>query len=123
MPTGWTRFASLALSHELKCLNLPEAFVDTPAHRRGENLGRLDDPIRIDQELTTDIDAGVPVIDSIHLAKIPRTVGHHRERDAAIDHLGQLLFVPDLVDEHAVDADRDDLDTELFELIEPVSDR
>jgi hypothetical protein len=47
---------------------------------------------------------------------MPGSIRDHVVRDAPVDHLGELVLVPDLVDELRVDADSDDLDAELLEL-------
>ncbi len=123
MPAGRTRFGPLRLPHELKRLDLTQALIDAPADGRRQDFGSLNDPIGIDQELAADIDARGLIVDAINLSEVSRTICDHREWDAPVDHFCELFFVPDLVNELAVDTDRDHLNTKLLKLIKPVSDR
>jgi hypothetical protein len=50
-------------------------------------------------------------------------IREHGERNASVDHFGQLILVPDLMDEHGVHRTGEDLDAKLGKLAVRGSDR
>ncbi len=104
LPTGRGDFARVAVV--LESLQLADKFIRVASHRRGEHFHSLDDTVRIDDETSANINAALIVIDAVHLPDFTARIGKHRIRHAAVDHFGQLIFLPHLVDEVAVGADR-----------------
>jgi len=84
-------------------LDLPDGFVEITSHRRGEHLISLDNAVGIDDKPTADVNPGVFIVTAIHPSEITARIGKHRERNPAVNHLGQFMFVPHFVDEYGID--------------------
>ena len=122
-PPGRRRLGAAAGADDLVGLDLSDGLGDPAAHRRRQDLHGLDDAVGIDDEPTAQLDPLLLVVDAVGPADVAGLVGEHVERDPAVDHLDELVVVPHLVDEVAVDADREDLATEILELLILVGDR
>jgi len=76
--------------------------------------------IRVDNKTTSIVNAGIFVVDSVKsvdLADAARWIGPLGKRQAAWNHLGQFSRVPNLVAEATVLTERDDPNTQLFDLL------
>ena len=98
----------------LKCLNLPNGFSHASPHRCRQDLHRLKDPIRVDDIATTQILSPALIIDAIQHANLSTSIRSHAKGDAAFDHPGYFIVIPDLVDIKIINAEGYDLHTQLL---------
>ena len=107
----------------LESLYLAYQLVRIAADIRRQHFHRLDFKIRVDNKAAADINPGSFIIYSVYRADSSAGVREHRERHAAVHHLGELLFLPHHVDKTAVRAYGKDFHTQSFIIIIPGSNR
>lgn len=117
LPAGRGGFCAFGFPHQLEGFYLADAFRNVPAHRRGQDLIALDDSVRIDDEAAPGLNPAILVIDSIGFTDASILVGKHGEGNPSIYHFGKLMVIPHLMDEDAVHAHREDLDSQFFEYL------
>lgn len=86
----------------LKGLDLSNQFLGVAPNLGRQHFHCTDDEIRVDDEPTTNIDAGSLIVHAINLADLSACIRKHREGHAPLYHLGQLLLLPDLVDKATI---------------------
>lgn len=116
LPAGRSDFGAACSPDQLEGLQLTQRLADVAAHRRSEHFKPLDNPIGINDEPAPGFHAAVFIVYAIGLADVPALVGTHHERDIMPDHLGQLVVIPYLVYEHAIDAYREHLSAQFLKL-------
>ena len=107
--------SAFGFADDLERLDLPECFVDVSADGRCQDLESLDHAVRIDDETSPRIHSGIFIVNAVNGADPTAGIGQHREGNTAVNHFRQFMIVPHFVDEHAVDADGEDFDTQFFE--------
>ena len=121
LPSGRRCFTGFA--HVLEGFHLTDQFGHVAPNGRGQHFHGLDDPVRIDQETAPDVHPGRIIIDPIQFADLPACIGKHGEGNPSGDHLGEFFLLPDLMDETAVHAARQDLHSQRLELFVLDGDR
>ncbi len=107
----------------LEGLDLTYGFLDISTHRRRHYFHSLYNTIRVDNESPPDVDAGGFIVDTVGTAEMPTGIREHWKWNASFDHLGQLILIPDLMDENGVHRTRKNLDAKLGKLTVRGSDR
>lgn len=86
----------------LKRLDLPDCFLDIPAHRRGQDFKALDDAIGVDNKPSPGFYTGIPVVNSILSAYAAVLIRQHGKGDVFANHFRNLVFIPHFMDIDAV---------------------
>lgn len=100
----------------LERLDLTDQFGHASPYGRGQHFHGLDDSVGVDQETAPDVHSRRVIIDSIEFADLSAYVGKHGEGNPSGDHFGEFFLLPDLMDETAVHAARQDLHSQGLEL-------
>ncbi len=122
-PSRRCRLGAFCFADMLEGLNLPDAFHHISAYRRGENFKSLDDSIGINDESASCFYAGVFQIDTEDTAYFAATVGKHGEGNSSLNHFGEFMIIPHLVDKNTVHAHGKNFNPQFFEFVVFLCDR
>jgi hypothetical protein len=103
LPTRGGGFRSLGFAHQLEGVDLPQRFADITTDRRREDLETLDNAVRIDDKPAPGFDTAVLIVDAVNFTNAAVLVRKHGEGHILVDHLGELVVVPHLVNVNAID--------------------
>lgn len=114
-PSGRHGLSALGFADVLEGLNLSDAFHHVSADRRGKNFKTLDDAVGVNDESASRFHAGVLQINTEDTADLAAGVGEHGEGNPSLNHPGEFMVVPHLVDKNAVHAHGKNLDAQFLE--------
>ena len=101
----------------LEGFHLADQFCNIATDFRCHHFHGADIEVRVDQESSTDINAGSFIVYAIDRAYPSTRIREQREWYATFHHLGKFSFLPYLMREPAISADGEDFHTQGFQFI------